>query len=215
MTDISLTHADIELLLPWYLNSTLDEQERLSVRQPLDTCNECRTNVEILSRMRTAIREPSAVPMVPPPRFEELLESIDSNNRSSATPHQYRNWLVAATLATLALATLLFLSGRDDMGTPPAQFETATSTQQANPMDYVLDISFEPGVSIDTRRSFLASINAQEISVDEATLTSRIIVQLPATSLQELDAYTLELKNRSSVRSVNVIALQLPVRQEQ
>ncbi len=82
-------------------------------------------------------------------------------------------------------------------------------------MDYVLSIQFESGTSPTDRDRVLQDIGARDVSGGSNEGSYRVIVQLSAASLEELDRYTGDLESLSEIRSVSVIALQLPVKPQQ
>ena len=95
-----------------------------------------------------------------------------------------------------------------------SRFETATSSQDSALMDYVLSIQFESGTSPADRDRILQDIGARDVSGGSDEGSYRVIVQLSAASLEELDSYTGDLESLSEVRSVAVVALQLPLRSQ-
>ena len=206
-----LDHVEIDLLLPWYVNDTLEPAEHDRVAAHITTCATCQENVSLLSGIQSAVVRNKATPIVPQPQVDDFLNTIDAG-----TPSHQRNWrqprsMIAAAVAALLLMTAVILSNRDDLTATPQIFETATSMQQAAAMDYVLSIQFEPGTLAAERARVLQDIQARDISggIDEGAY--RVIVQLPAASLEELERHTSVLESMPEIRSVNVVALQLPV----
>ena len=204
-------HDEIDLLLPWFVNGTLEPAEHDRVAAHLVNCELCRESIALLSELQSAVVRNKATPIVPSPRIDNLLDAIDA-----VTPPRHSYWgqsrsKIAAAVAALLLITAVNFSIQDDLAESPQIFETATSTQQGAAMDYVLSIQFEPVTSAAERERLLQDIEARDISggIDEGAY--RVIVQLPAASLEELDRYTSILESRSEIRSVNVVALQLPV----
>jgi len=106
----------------------------------------------------------------------------------------------------------MILSNQDDRSGIPQQFETATAHQGDVSMDYVLTIQFESGTSQTDRDRVLQDIGARDVSGGSDEGSYRVIVQLSAASLEELDSYTGNLESLSEVSSVSVVALQLPMR---
>ncbi len=206
-----LDHVEIDLLLPWYVNDTLDPAEHDRVAAHITTCATCQENVSLLSGIQSAVVRNKATPIVPQPRVDDFLNTIDAG-----TPSHQRDWrqprlIVAAAVAMLLLMTAVILSNQDDLTATPQIFDTATSMQQAAAMNYVLSIQFEPGTLATARARVLQDIQARDISggIDEGAY--RVIVQLPAASLEELERHTSVLESMPEIRSVNVVALQLPV----
>jgi len=153
--------------------------------------------------------------MVPQPRVNELLDSISADNSLHHRDRQQsRTFFAAAAVALLLIATLIF-SNQEDRSGIPQQFETATSSQDGASMDYVLTIQFEPGTSPTDRDRVLQDIGARDVSGGSNEGAYRVVVQLSAGSLEELDRYIGTLESLSEVSSVDVVALQLPMRTQQ
>ena len=204
-------HDEIDLLLPWYVNDTLESAEHDRVAAHVITCATCRESVALLSGIQSAVVRNKATPIVPQPRVDNLLDIIDAG-----TPSRQRDWrqpqiMIAAAVAALLLIAALILSNQDDLTATPQIFETATSMQQAAAMDYVLSIQFASGTLAAEHERVLQDIDARDISGGIDAGAYRVIVQLPAASLQELERYTSILESRPEIRSVSVVALQLPV----
>ncbi len=214
MTDMSLNfdHHDIDLLLPWYVNGTLDSVEQDRVANHVAVCAICRDSVSLLTGVQSAVANNIATPILPKPRVDEFQELIDA--RPSL---QQRDWrrpgitLIVSAAALLLVFVLLFTI-LQDVADVPQRFETATTQQSAVTMDYVLSIQFESGVSLVDRERLLQLIEARDIYRGGEQNTYRVIVQLPSTSLEELEQYTDDLETLSEVKSVSVVALQLPMR---
>lgn len=205
-------HDAIDRLLPWFVNRTLEPDEHDRVRRHVEDCGACREAVSLLSAAQSAVSHASATPMVPPPRADRLLEAIDGGGEAGRRP---RLTALAASLAAALLAAALLLPDREGPGTPPALYETATSTAHPVPMDYVLDIRFARGTPLAARDRVLQDLEARDVSATEAGRAYRITVRLPATSLEELEDYARDVESRPEIESAAVVALQLPVTRPQ
>lgn len=53
------THEDIRMTLPWFANGTLDERELSAVNEHLESCEECRLEVEQLIAVSQRFNEPT------------------------------------------------------------------------------------------------------------------------------------------------------------
>jgi hypothetical protein len=207
-------HNEIDLLLPWYVNHTLEPAEHDRVTRHLTTCAECRESVSLLAEIQTAVVRNKATPIVPQPRIDELLDSISTSNPLRHLDRRQSKILFAAAAVTFLLIATLILNNQEDRSGIPQRFETATSSQDSASMDYVLTIEFESGTSPVDRDRILQDIGARDVSGGSDEGAYRVIVQLSAASLEELDSYTGDLESLSEVRSVAVVALQLPVRSQ-
>jgi len=208
-------HDGIDLLLPWYVNDTLEPAEHDRVTRHVAACAECGESVSLLAEIQTAVVRNKATPIVPQPRIDELLDSISTGNPLRHFDRQQSRTFFAAAAVTLLLIATLILSNQEDRSGNPQQFKTATSSQDSASMDYVLTIQFESGTSPADRDRILQDIGARDVSGGSDEGSYRVIVRLSAASLEELDSYTGDLESLSEVSSVAVVALQLPVRPQQ
>ena len=98
-------HARAELLLPWFVNGTLDESELDLVNTHLEHCADCRRAVELEMDLAQKISAPIETPG---PNFEVVrvqLRGVRQHRR------QARRWRAgaAATASILILVASLFL----------------------------------------------------------------------------------------------------------
>jgi hypothetical protein len=122
---------------------------------------------------------------------------------------------VAASFAAAFLVVALVLPDRGREATEPARYETTTSPMQRSSMDYVLDLQFEAGSSVAEQERVLQGLEAMEINRGRSSGLYRITVSLPAASLEELERYTRDLESSDEIKSVDVVAVQLPMKRRQ
>ena len=58
-------HDEIDLLLPWYVNDTLEPAEHDRVARHVAICAECQESVSLLAEIQTAVVRNKATPIVP------------------------------------------------------------------------------------------------------------------------------------------------------
>ncbi len=216
MTDLRQTHDhdEIDLLLPWYVNDTLDPDVHERVANHVATCKECQESVSLLADVQAAVLRNETTPLVPQPRVNELLESINSRDQLRKSDQSPSTIYFAAAAATVLLIATLMLTNPDDTVGVIQEYETATTTQNVASMDYVLSIQFASGSSPTDRDRVLQDMGARDVSGGSAEGSYRVIVQLSTTSLEELDRYTSDLETLPEITSVSVVALQLPMKAE-
>lgn len=208
-------HSRVDRLLPWFVNDTLDHSEREQVERHLDACHACRSAASLLSSVQSTVRHSIATPMTPQPRTDSLLESIDRSESKAGRSRTIAVVAVAASFAGAFLVVSLVLPDRDQEVTVPAHYETTTSPAPRSSMDYVLDLQFEAGTSIAAQEQVLQGLEAMEINRSGSSGTYRITVSLPAASLEELERYTRDLESSGEIESVDVVAVQLPMKRRQ
>ena len=208
-------HAWVDRLLPWFVNNTLDDAERDRVRCHLDSCDACLGSVSLLSTVQDGVRHATATPMVPPPRTGRLLETIDSLDRKRGRLRTMAVTAFAASLAAALAVVTLLLPHREQAVTNPARYETTTTPGPIGSMDYVLDVQFEQGISLAAQQRVLRDAEAKELHQSGTRGMYRVTVNLPASSLEELERYTLELESLGEIKSARVVAVQLPMKPKQ
>jgi Putative zinc-finger len=72
-------HREIDLLLPWYVNGSLDEPERERVRLHVQECHLCQQEVQLVSLIQTeVVGERQGEPEPAPGGLEQVLTKIKS-----------------------------------------------------------------------------------------------------------------------------------------
>lgn len=210
--DIQLDHDDVDILLPWFVNGTLDDGERKRVQRHVGSCATCQNSILVLQSMQGAALKDSAVPIVPLPRTNDLMTAI-VGDKPGRTP---RSWWPAVALAASVMAVLLvamLLINYQDIGSgPETRFETATSESTVASIDYVFAVEFEPGTTAIEREQAFDRFSRVEFVAEIQPNTYRVMVPLPASSLEELERLRYEMESHDDIRSVQILALQLPMR---
>ena len=86
------------MLLPWYLNGTLREEERQRVAQHLEECQTCRSELEELTRLRQQVKEAYAdLPGPSPQVFRSVMATIRQDRRAQPEPQRVLRWERAET----------------------------------------------------------------------------------------------------------------------
>ncbi|MGI9203137.1 MAG: zf-HC2 domain-containing protein [Woeseiaceae bacterium] len=212
MSNESEIHNEARELLPWYINGTLESDQEAMVREHLNACNECRDDYEFLGNVDVAVNNSSPAPIVPQPPIESFLARIDAAEKAPKGRDYRALWAVAASLVVAILVAVSFLDERTPVTDIPSRFETATSASNSVSMDYVLHIRFENSTAMDQHARIIESFGGRNAVAERDGY--RMVVSVPATSLQEAEEFTASIEARPEVKSVEIVALQLPVRNE-
>lgn len=207
MTD---NHDELSLLLPWYVNGTLADDESAAVKAHVKGCDSCRSDLALLQEMNAAVQDAQSVPIVPAPPLQQFLDEVDATSAAPETRMRRTGWMLAASLviASVMLARVVMNGPAVDA---PVLFETATSNTQSTAMQYVLELQFDTDLVDEQRQRILARIGASNVSSTDQSDAVRAVVSLPALSLAELEQYTRNIESVDGIRRANVVALQLPV----
>lgn len=201
-------HDELVMLLPWYVNGTLDEAERNRVQRHIEECAECRDNAAMLGDVRRAVCNGSPAPLVPSPEKERLLAALDHDSRRNGR----RNWpwiAAAATVAAVAITVAWQLGSRP--AAQPVLFETVTSPAIDQSINYVLEVQFVPDAATDTHGAFFESIGAGDLAVPLNDRSYRVALGLGTVTLAELEQYADRIESRPEIASASFVAVQLPV----
>ncbi|MDH3695037.1 MAG: hypothetical protein OER96_10765 [Gammaproteobacteria bacterium] len=80
----SSSHDEIFLLLPWYVNSTLDADEHTIVSSHIAECAICRQEVEYLTRVDSVVKEQDDVHAIAQNGFARMMHRIDQDDADTA-----------------------------------------------------------------------------------------------------------------------------------
>ena len=208
-----LDHDEVDLLLPWFVNDTLAGAQRQHVQLHVESCTTCQESVALLQEMQGAAQTDAAVPMVPSPRMNDLMSAIAMDEPRQTS----RNWwpavALAASVAAILLVATLVVDNPELAPDPEIRFETATSGENAAAvMDYVMAVEFEPGTTAINRLQAFEAYDVAEFVAESEPDTYRIMIRLPVSSLEDLERVTNDMESHADIRSVRILALQLPMR---
>jgi len=105
-SSLHTAHHDVWLLLPWYVNGTLEGPELNLVQQHLQICITCRKELAVQQRLAEAIRNSSVIGLSPQVAFSRLRERIVTGAQS---PEGQTRWW--RRLRSRGLDVLARLSG--------------------------------------------------------------------------------------------------------
>jgi anti-sigma factor RsiW len=163
----SATHRVVDVLLPWFVNGTLESEERALVERHLEHCERCRREVEWLRELHAAcdvVAAPDGSPAASRLR-QRLMEP------PAARRHRVQRWsgaVMAAQLAAIVVLGALVVGGDE-----PAPYRTLGATASSA----TLVVVFDPATSeSDFRRSLRA---ADARIVDGPTQANAYLLDVP------------------------------------
>lgn len=181
----SAAHENAELLLPWYVNGTLSEAERLQVAAHVETCSSCRTAVAELETIASSVGRNGVTPIVPKPDVQGLMDRLDQAERR-APP---RRPLYAAAAAVLLSAALAFFSS--ELGSLwPKTFVTVTDGSSQDSIDLVFDVTFARDIDADGRARILEAFGLPTDGEMIGERTYRVAASRPSASPAEINGFT-------------------------
>lgn len=179
-------HRAADSLLPWFVNGTLDEDERAAVDRHLRECARCRRETELLREVQ--VHCVTALPAADAAAgFHELTRRIAGGRLRDTVADLRRRllepwrrapgwmrWLITAELAGfVGLATLMTLPA----GQPTAGYRTLGATARIGTPDTIA-VMFAPGVAEADLRRIVRTASAR--IVDGPTTGNAYVLEVPA-----------------------------------
>ncbi len=212
MSNVTECRHPTSELLPWYINGSLRDDERSSVDEHIQDCEQCKADCELLHELNTSVNDETIAPIVPQPDVERLFAKIDgTSNTVHANATMLRRSLVAGLIAASFIVAAIVWRGQE-VDNLPARFETATASSSATSFDYVLRIRFEDTTSDLTRDAVLSLLETKDVRKELEDY--RVVVNVPGTTLQALEKYTQDIQSMPEVSLVEVVAIQIPTSKE-
>jgi anti-sigma factor RsiW len=177
-------HVAVDVLLPWYVNGTLRDDELDRVRRHLEACPACRQEVDWLRNIFAACVAATPLPETPAEEGAGLMPFPRPAARGGtwgsgaldgwqSTPSWVRA-LMAAQLAGLAiLGTLLAV----DAGNEPTYRTLGSSGRTASSGDAIA-VMFDPAITEAELRAVVGEIGGR--IVDGPTTTNAYVLEVPA-----------------------------------
>lgn len=155
----------MDLLLPWYLNQTLEKTEHEAVKKHLRSCPICQEELAAIKREQKgyqAIAEEVSVPQT----FPHLMAEIEKRKRTiwqriaSFIPRP-QPALAAALIATqfIVIAGLVGLLALNPWGAGERFYRTLSGPQTVEGTGPRLSILFQDGIQEKTAREVILEIN--------------------------------------------------------
>lgn len=169
-------HSEVQDLLPWFLNGTLEGAELERVEAHLAECTECREELAAERRLASAVKGAPIGSRTDWQRIGGRLEGTARPNRPRSSPlwqkHVPLSWLVASQLAAAAAIAVVAIS------LPPHRSEpiyralgSAQTVRSANVI-----VQFQPATRVGDMQSVLQSVDAR--LVDGPTTTGAYLLQV-------------------------------------
>jgi anti-sigma factor RsiW len=202
-TENSAEHLEVSALLPWYVNETLAEADRLRVETHAGNCMACREDLAAQQRICEAIEAQPALNYMPVASLKRLQARLDTLAAPAATPPQeqpanrmpWRGWM-AASIAAVAVAVALFAADRWvlEQRLQPS-YRTVTSSVP-RPQGEVIRAVFSPTITLVELQTILDEAQLRIVSGP----TEAGVYSLASNSTLTVHASLALLRQHSTVR---------------
>lgn len=182
-------HKVVDALLPWYVNGTLEDDEREYVRVHLEECTQCRQEAVWLRDLHTACRAAKSVPGATDP-LRNLRRQLETRSTKRGLPARLHRvwrdsnvstrWGAAASLALIV--AMLAMPVLREIG-EPALYRTLGASNTAVHASGSLVVVFDPATTEAELRRVLREADAR--LVDGPTRANAYILDIPIAKRQD------------------------------
>ncbi|HTQ00485.1 MAG TPA: zf-HC2 domain-containing protein [Casimicrobiaceae bacterium] len=176
------THKVVDVLLPWYVNGTLEREERELVQKHLAQCERCRREAEWLRELQAAASVAAAAPGASP-AVQQLRSRLMApraapglKRRLPAHWQRLQPWtraLIAAQLAAIVVLGAVVVAREE----PRATYRTLGAADSPAATGASLVVVFDPATTELDLRSVLRSVDAR--IVGGPTQTNAYLLDVP------------------------------------
>lgn len=164
------THDSAALLLPWYVNGSLDDEQRKMVDSHIAVCLTCRSEFNAQRRIAQIVQSRDTASVETDTGFAQLRRRIQPERRTlikrlrdwrhSKLPAPTWAWASGVAVAASVFMALPLLHGLTGPATLPGEFRTLSADNghlgfEANNLRLV----FSDGLADETRQAILRMVN--------------------------------------------------------
>jgi hypothetical protein len=202
-------HTEISGLLPWYVNGTAGEEERLRVEGHVRGCASCREDLEHERRVYEAMRADLGVEYMPAASLKKLTARLDELGSSAVAESRAPREAVQASVpwrsraakpwrglaASVVLAAVVLSLGAVWVKSRQANYHTVTVTETRPPGEAIRAV-FAPSITLEELQSMLDEAQLRIV----AGPTEAGVYALASTSSRPVSASLGILRAHASVR---------------
>jgi Putative zinc-finger len=200
-------HAEVSALLPWYVNGTIAEAQRLRVAEHVRACAPCRQDLECEQGLHEAMRADLGVEYMPAASLKKLAARLDELGSAAETDagsgrgalekggaFMKLPWRGLAA-ASVVLTTAAFGLGAVWLKSHEANYHTVTAAE-TRPSEEVIRAVFVPSITLEELQSILDEAKLRIVSGP----TEAGVYSLASTSSRPVSASLGILRAHASVR---------------
>jgi len=219
-------HEKIMLLLPWFVNQTLDEQRTAVVADHLQHCEACQREVQFLRSMKEAVRSDAQAGYREHADVNQdlakVVARIDANSPRTNPVNQttflqqaidklsdyLRVFPFGFQGATALAGVLVAVMGFQYYYAPTGDDYTVLSSSEVADSAIRLSVQVASENDLDEVKNTIQSLfdtNGQKFDIENSNNESIVIVVDDTISAAELNTFVVDLSNQASVMHVELM----------
>ena len=207
-------HPEVELL-PWYAAGTLAASERQRIERHLETCGDCRRELDDLTDVRGALTAMYREEAGPSAHLAgSVMARVGADGLGPSRPRHDTSWtagldrwfrslLMPQWVPTLAAALLIFQMGLLVWVALPPVERGEISTRSLGMQTAQIRVSFQPSATEEEIRSLLLRLHAR--FVDGPTTEGSVIIAVASSDPSASAALALLREQGTVIRSAELI----------
>jgi hypothetical protein len=190
-------HDEMTRLLPWYVNGTLDDDERAAVEKHVRDCLPCRATLREQRRLATLVRRDVVADLSVEGNFERLLPRLDTKARAQKS---FFAGFRRAHYAAAAAALVAIVAGALWTVSITPELDYATLTEGGQATRPRLDVLFADGTTEPEMRALIRGVGG--IIVDGPSDIGRYTIELDRSEIatEDFDRLITTLRDDPRVR---------------
>ncbi len=177
---------DIELLLPFYLNGTLEQHEIMLVEQALQESEELQQELNFLAGIQKKTKQQPVSTSPGEIGFKRLQRSIDKENKVIAQKSMSNGWRFTAIAASLLLVVQSITTLM-----PTEDYQAAGDQTINQPAGLTLSVTFSPDITEQQLREVLTQYRISIINGPSALGIYQLrLTHAPKATLEKIKSRT-------------------------
>lgn len=190
-------HQQTQMLLPWYLNHTLPDEQRLLVERHLQQCPVCRYDGDQLQSLIEQLSAPPLNAMNAKRGWAALSHRLNDSTRTPLKPARWHSTTFKRGVAASLAASLLLLMLDDKPPQAPAPFHTLASPTLQREIPNSVRVVFSDKLSESDIEALLQPIHARITAPPNAVGAWRVTLDQDGANLDEAVSW---LRQQPTVR---------------
>ncbi len=192
-------HEQVWALLPWYINQTLSDEERILVKNHLSECVTCHGELKSQQILCDAVKESPPHELYELMQFSQLMQRIKSDKNKAVTHKRKTSFWRTPSLAIAAMLVAVMVIPLSVVlqESTPTLYQTLTSAFESdNQPTGDIRVIFDPMIEAKIRDELLHNIDGK--IVQPANKNGVFIIQILSANNEQNITHAINYLRRNS-----------------